>query len=114
MRATDRSVGGTNIGIEIASTVSSNLMGGYWDLDNVRLTETVAPALNSPGMTNGQFSLTLLSEPELQFELLAGTNITQSVSNWTGLGVITNLTGTAVFNDPATGLARRFYRAHQL
>ena len=32
---------GLNIGVNIASTVSSNLMGGYWDLDNVRLVEGI-------------------------------------------------------------------------
>ncbi len=34
---------GKNVGIRLASTVSFDRQGGYWDLDNVRLTETVVP-----------------------------------------------------------------------
>jgi len=34
---------GKRIGIQIASTVGFELQGGYWDLDNVRLTESVVP-----------------------------------------------------------------------
>ena len=32
-----------NIGVELASTVGFDLQGGYWDVDNVRLTESVVP-----------------------------------------------------------------------
>ena len=39
VRATDPWAG-QNIGVQIASTVGFDLMGGYWDVDNVRLTET--------------------------------------------------------------------------
>ena len=34
---------GKNIGIQLASTVGFDLKGGYWDVDNVRLTESVVP-----------------------------------------------------------------------
>ena len=34
---------GKHIGIRLASTVGFDLQGGYWDLDNVRLTESVVP-----------------------------------------------------------------------
>ncbi len=34
---------GKNIGIRLASTVGFDLQGGYWDLDNVRLTESLVP-----------------------------------------------------------------------
>jgi hypothetical protein len=34
---------GKNIGIRLASTTSFALTGGYWDIDNVRLTESVLP-----------------------------------------------------------------------
>jgi hypothetical protein len=34
---------GKHIGIGLSSTVGFNLQGGYWDVDNVRLTESVVP-----------------------------------------------------------------------
>jgi hypothetical protein len=105
---------GQNIGIQIASTVGFDLAGGYWDVDNVRLTETALPALTNPHMTNSQFGFTLQSQPGLVFEIIATTNLSLPLSNWTSLGTLTNLTGAAPFLDPATNLNRRFYQAHQL
>lgn len=34
---------GQNIGVRLASTVGFGLQGGYWDVDNVRVTESVVP-----------------------------------------------------------------------
>jgi len=103
-----------NIGVQIASTVGFDLIGGYWDIDNVRLVETPLPALLGPQVTNSQFSLTLQSQPGLRFEILAHTNLSAPLSNWTSLGTVTNATGTIAFVDAAATLARRFYRARQL
>ena len=105
---------GQHIGVQILSSVSPGLEGGYWDLDNVRLVSTLTPALLAPGRTNGQFSCTLQSEPGLRFEMLASTNLTLPTSNWTSLGTLTNVNGTVPFFDTATNLTRRFYRARQL
>jgi len=113
VRATD-SWAGQNIGVQIASTVSSNLAGGYWDVDNARLSETLLPALTDSRMTNSQFGFTLQSQPGLSFEILATTNLSLALSNWTSLGNVTNATGTAPFLDSASNLNRRFYRARQL
>ena len=104
---------GRHIGVRILST-TYELIGGYWDLDNVRLASTITPVLLAPGYTNGQFSCTLQSEPGLRFEMLAGTNLELPLSNWTRLGVVTNIGGTVPFLDPASGLTRRFYTARQL
>jgi hypothetical protein len=65
---------GKHIGIQVVSTVTTNLQGGYWDLDNVRLSEIAEPSLGSPVFTNGQFNFALLSEPGITFEILAATN----------------------------------------
>ena len=105
---------GQNIGIRMLSTVSSNLEGGYWDLDNVRLSSTLEPVLANPVRTNGQFKFTLRSEAGLRFEILAATNSSQPISNWTSLGTLTNLTGATLFSDAAANLNCRFYRARQL
>ena len=103
-----------NIGVQIASTVGFDRIGGYWDVDNVRLTETVLPALGNPQVSNNQFSLTLRSEPGLRFEMLAHTNPSLPLSNWTSLGNVTNTTGSNAFVDQPASLTRRFYRARQL
>jgi hypothetical protein len=106
---------GRHIGVQLRSTVTdTNLLGGYWDIDNVRLTSTATPVLLVPACTNGQFSFTLLSEPGLHFEILASTDIAPPLSNWTSLGTLTNVTGSVPFLDPATEFNRRFYRARQL
>jgi hypothetical protein len=103
-----------NIGVQIASTVGMDMANGYWDLDNVRLTETVLPVLHSPQLTNNQFSFTLRSEPGLRFEILTHTNPSTPLSNWTSLGNVTNTTGTTNFTDFGASPVRRFYRTHQL
>ena len=114
VRATD-AWAGQNIGVQLLSSITdTNLQGGYWDLDNVRLTETPLPALTNPGMTSTQFGFSLESQPGLRFEILATTNLALPTSNWTSLGILTNTTGIANFLDPAANFSLRFYRAHQL
>ena len=105
---------GKNIGIKFLSTVSSELEGGYWDLDNVRLTSILAPILLNPVRTNGQFQFTLQSEPGLAFQILASTNLTLPSTNWTSLGFVTNITGTIPFVDTPANFPQRFYQARQL
>lgn len=104
---------GQYIGIQFMTTTAPNLIGGVWDLDNVRLTETVATVLNHPGWANGQFSCALQSEPGLAFQMLAATDASQPGTNWTSLATITNVTGSSSFTDTTTTQARRFYRARQ-
>jgi hypothetical protein len=105
---------GQYIGIQFLSTVAPDLIGGVWDLDNVRLTETVATALDNPGSVNGQFGFTLQSEPGLPFEILAASSPAGPATSWTSIATVTNLTGTFPFIDPATNSGQRFYRARQL
>jgi hypothetical protein len=105
---------GRKIGIQFLSTVSTNLQGGYWDLDNVRLVSTLAPKLVSPARTNGQFQFTLQSEPGLAFQIIASTNLTLPSSNWTSLGFVTNVTGAIPFVDTSSNFPQRFYQARQL
>jgi len=105
---------GQNIGIEFQSTVAPDLIGGVWDLDNVRLTQVVATALSHPGTSNGQFNFTLQSEPGLPFEVQATTNLTQGANGWVRIGTLTNTTGTISFTDTATNLNQRFYRVRAL
>jgi hypothetical protein len=106
-----------NIGILFLSSVSSNMQGGYWDLDNVRLTAIGPPnqpVLSSPTWNGNQFECLLESEPGLAFEMLAATNITEPASNWLSLATLTNATGTIPFVDTNTNFNQRFYQARQL
>jgi hypothetical protein len=104
---------GRKLGIRVASTVGFGLMGGYWDLDNVRLQRVTSPALTAPSVTNGHFQFTLQSEPG-RFEILRSTNVTLAPTNWTSLTIITNLTGSISFVDTNAISGNRFYLARQL
>src|SRR5262249_40224052 len=66
---------GQHIGVQLLSTVGFDAARGYWDVDNVRLTEQVAPALGTGVWSNGQFSCTVLSEPGVKFEMIASGSL---------------------------------------
>lgn len=102
------------IGIQFLSTVSPELAGGYWDLDNIRLKSTLAPMLLNPVRTNNQFQFTVQSEPGMLLEILATTNATLPALNWTSLGNLTNTTGTIPFIDTSANFHQRFYQARQM
>jgi hypothetical protein len=101
---------GQHIGIQLLSTVDFNLVGGYWDLDNVRL--STGPALLNSAWSNGQFSCNLLSQPGSVFEILTSSNLLSS--NWDTLTTVTNVSGFDSFVDAAAAGKQRFYRAHLL
>jgi hypothetical protein len=103
-----------HIGIQFLSTVNSNLEGGYWDLDNVRLTSSSAPILTNPLWSEGRFGLAIQGEPGLKFQILATPDLSQPLSNWTALATVTNVTGSISFTDPSPVVGRRYYRAQQL
>jgi hypothetical protein len=103
-----------NIGVQIVSTVDFSLVGGYWDLDNVRLISFQAPVLSGAAGTNGQFNVSLLSEPGQRFEVLASTNILSGGSNWTSIATVTNTTGNTTYTDSTSSLGQRFYQVRQL
>jgi hypothetical protein len=103
---------GQNIGMLILSTVSTNLQGGYWDLDNVRLLE--GPVLLNPVRTNDRFSAVLLGEMGAEFEMLTSTNAGSPITDWASLARLTNAAGKIPFVDTNANFDQRFYRARQL
>src|SRR5262249_5098935 len=105
---------GRHIGIQLKSTVTPDLQGGYWDIDNVRLSAITEPAMQNPFWTNGQFGFTLISEPGMKFEILATTDLDMPASNWMSIGTLTNDSGTRTFTDAAASPSAQYYRAHQL
>ena len=105
---------GRKIGIRFASSVSAEMQGGYWDLDNVRLFATREPTVTGNLSGDGQFTLLLRSEPGLVFEILGANDLSHPGSNWTTLATVTNVSGTTSFVEAATNVNARFYRARQL
>jgi hypothetical protein len=101
---------GKHIGIQMLSTVTTNLQGGYWDLDNVRLTAINELRLSSPVSTNGLFQFTLQSEPGLAIEILSSTNVAAPVAAWASEAIITNTMGSMTYSAKA-GDTARFYQA---
>jgi hypothetical protein len=105
---------GQNIGIEFLSTVSPEQVGGYWDLDHVRLSSFLAPTLVNPALREDQFQFTLQSEPGLAVEILTSTNAALPVADWANLATVTNVTGTIPLVDTSAILGQRFYQARQV
>ncbi len=105
---------GKKIGIQLLSTTGFDLAGGYWDLDNVRLTEIVAPQLSITQIGGNQIRLGLVSEPGLAFEILGATILTADPEAWTSVSTLTNTTGVASITETLDGVTQRFYRARQL
>ena len=108
---------GQNIGIQLLATPDFDdpaSWGGYWDADNVRLVETTALNLVNPSITGGQLQFTVQSEPNAVFQILAATNLTLPMTNWTSLATLTNATGSLPFVDPSAALGQRYYTARPL
>jgi hypothetical protein len=105
---------GRHVGVQLLSTVGPDLVGGYWDLDNVRLVAARQAVLTQSGVADGHFTFTLQSEPGLRFEILAAPDLTLPLSGWTSVGTVTNTTGSSLFVDPAANPVGRFYQARRL
>ena len=99
---------GRPVGIQLASTVGFDRLGGYWDVDNVRVQVVRDPLLKGATVkTNQQFQFTLQSAPG-RYEILSSASVTLPVSGWTSLGVVTNFTGGVPVTDTNSG--HRFYQ----
>ncbi len=105
---------GQNIGIKIESTVAPQLIGGVWDVDNVRLSDSGATILQNPRFSGSQFSFSLQSAPGLSFEVLASSDLAAPAAQWTSLGVVQSSDGSGAFTEIATPAAHRFYRVRQV
>ena len=113
VRAADPWVG-KHIGIQLLSTIAPTLAGGYWDVDNARISEVPGPVLLNPARTGAGFGFVLQSAPGLKFEVLASDDVARAASSWTSLGTVTNVNGTVAISDPATGPGARYYQTRQL
>ncbi|HLX94177.1 MAG TPA: hypothetical protein VKU37_00375 [Verrucomicrobiae bacterium] len=70
-----------------------------------------SPHLIGSKLTNGTFQISFTNAPGLDFAVLATTNLSLSVSNWTVLGALTESpAGQYRFIDSTAGGQHRFYR----
>ncbi|HOX57163.1 MAG TPA: C10 family peptidase [Candidatus Paceibacterota bacterium] len=74
---------------------------------------TALRLLSPQRLAGGQFRCTISGPPGQKIEVLGSTNLSNPLS-WVTVASFTNTTGTLQFTDSATGIPRRFYRAHQL
>lgn len=93
---------GKPVGIEFVSTVTTNMQGGYWDLDHVRLMDVAEPAFFNPMQVGGQLECVVQSEPGLVFDVVSSTNAALAISSWSSLGTFTNATGSLPLSFPMT------------
>jgi hypothetical protein len=105
---------GQHIGVRLLSSITdTNLEGGYWDLDNVRLTSTRAPTLSNPVWTGGQLSFTIQSEPGMTLEIQKSPTL-DPAHIWSTAGFVTNNFGTISFTDTNATPGQYYYRARLL
>lgn len=111
VQATNACVG-QNIGIQLLATpdpYNPEAWGGFWDVDNVRLTEATALNLALPTLANGQIQFTVQSDPGAVVQILATSDLTVATPGWTNLATFTNTSGSTTFTDSSASLGQRFY-----
>ena len=97
---------GQKIGVQFLSTVSAELQGGYWDLDNVRLSAAADPFLQA-APAGSQARISYLAAPGYQYQL-ESSNTLQA---WAPQG--TSVLGTGaetVALFPIVGSPVKFFR----
>ena len=99
---------GKHVGIRFLSTVSEEMKGGYWDLDNVRLTAAGEPAFALDVARVG-------SDLQISWPSATGRRYQLSVSAdlraWTAIGeTMTGSGGTLATLVQTAGPGRQFYR----
>jgi hypothetical protein len=99
---------GQNIGVDLLSTVSPTMAGGYWDLDNVRLAEAGAPALAlSSSRSGSDLRIAWPSEVGAQYQLETSADL----RSWSKLDAPLTGTGGELNKSVGTaGAANAFYR----
>jgi hypothetical protein len=101
---------GRPVGIRIQSTVSAELAGGYWDIDNVRLSVDRAPVLRRSEILEGRIQFVWDGEPGREFEVLSSPDLLRPLAEWTPLARLTNETGEITFSEEVSATGLRLYR----
>lgn len=103
-----------HLGIQLLSTVSSDLQGGYWDIDHIRLAELQPPKLVGRIDAQDQLLLTVHSDVGSVVQIsatdqLAHSNLTNS---WIPIATLTNDSGSVSLSIPPNLQHQRFFRSH--
>lgn len=103
---------GRHIGIRFRSTVTTELEGGYWDIDNVRLVGIPVPTL-ALALSGPDAQLSWPSETGYQYQLEACTDPagTPGDTGWTDVGPALAGTGSPLsYNVPLAAAPGRLFR----
>jgi hypothetical protein len=94
-------------------TVFANGIPGASSILRIAPTPTVIVLTNVAKLAGGSFRFAFSNTPGAVFSVLATTNLSLPITNWTALGGVMEITpGQFQFTDPqATNGPKRFYRA---
>ena len=97
-----------NIGVQLISTVTTNLQGGYWDFDNIRLSSAVEPALSLRfAPEDSGLRISWLSAADRQYQV----QVSERLGSWFDLGSPLRGTGGELSKlVPTAGRAETFVR----
>jgi hypothetical protein len=101
------------LGVRLLSTAGPEFVGGYWHVDNVRLTVVSAPVLLSPGWVDGQFAFEVRGTPGQRVDVLTSPDAAVPASSWQVAATLVNTNGSIVFIDSNAPTQRRFYQARE-
>lgn len=105
---------GQPIGIGIDSLVGFELQGGYWDVDAVQLNEVIPLSIASVELTTEGLRFDIHGEVGARISVLSSIDPTASLSQWTSVATLTNLTGKLSFTTARPETRHVFWRALEL
>ena len=99
---------GQHLGVQLRSTVSTNLQGGYWDLDNVRLIAIPEPVFSlSHAAAGSDLRIAWPSVTGYQYQM----KTSQDLQTWRADGDILTGTGGELFRlVPTVGQTKGYFR----
>jgi hypothetical protein len=99
---------GRHIGVSVLSTANPELAGGYWELDNVRLTSLIGPSLTLQiAKESGNVRLQWLSAVGYRYQVQVSSNL----QTWSDYGGAVTGTGLAMSTTvPLGSFSRAFFR----
>lgn len=101
---------GEPIGIRFTSTTRPDIAAGFWDIDHVRLTATSpSNGLREPEWRDGEFRFTLVSAPDLTWEILWTEDLGLPIDEWNLLRDVTvDGSSVTVVDEEADGSGRSY------
>jgi len=101
-----------HLGIQLLSTVSTELQGGYWDIDHIRLAELQPPKLTALINAQGQLLLTAHGDAGTVVQIAATDQLahSNSANSWVPIATFTNDSGSVSLSIPPHLQHQRFFR----